>query len=67
MVLKISLEKFDLIYLLPYVNSQSMAALLKTYVNEPALALDGGPDGMRFITRLLHEALITCRKTPYWF
>ena len=40
----------------PYVNSQSMAALPKEYVSEPALALDGGPDGMRFITRLLHEA-----------
>jgi ribosomal protein L3 glutamine methyltransferase len=33
-----------------------MAALPKEYVNEPALALDGGPDGMRFISRLLREA-----------
>ena len=50
-------QKFDLILCNPpYVNSQSMAALPKEYVNEPALALDGGPDGMRFITRLLHEA-----------
>jgi len=50
-------QKFDLILCNPpYVNSQSMAALPKEYVNEPALALDGGPDGMRFVTRLLHEA-----------
>ena len=50
-------QKFDLILCNPpYVNSQSMAALPKEYVNEPAMALDGGPDGMRFITRLLHEA-----------
>ena len=50
-------QKFDFILCNPpYVNSQSMAALPKEYVNEPALALDGGPDGMRFITRLLHEA-----------
>ena len=50
-------HKFDLILCNPpYVNSQSMAALPKEYVSEPALALDGGPDGMRFITRLLQEA-----------
>lgn len=50
-------NQFDLILCNPpYVNSQSMAALPKEYVNEPALALDGGPDGMRFITRLLREA-----------
>lgn len=50
-------QKFELIFCNPpYVNSQSMAALPKEYVSEPALALDGGPDGMRFITRLLHEA-----------
>jgi ribosomal protein L3 glutamine methyltransferase len=50
-------QKFDLILCNPpYVNSQSMAALPKEYVNEPALALDGGPDGMRFIARLLRDA-----------
>jgi ribosomal protein L3 glutamine methyltransferase len=50
-------HKFDLILCNPpYVNSQSMATLPKEYVSEPALALDGGPDGMRFIYRLLHEA-----------
>lgn len=50
-------HKFDLILCNPpYVNSQSMALLPKEYASEPALALDGGPDGMRFIARLLHEA-----------
>ena len=50
-------HKFDLILCNPpYVNSQSMATLPQEYVGEPALALDGGPDGMRFISRLLHEA-----------
>jgi ribosomal protein L3 glutamine methyltransferase len=50
-------HKFDLILCNPpYVNSQSMATLPQEYVNEPELALDGGPDGMRFISRLLHEA-----------
>ena len=50
-------HKFDLILCNPpYVNSQSMATLPKEYVSEPALALDGGPDGMRFISRLLHDA-----------
>lgn len=50
-------HKFDLILCNPpYVNSQSMATLPQEYVNEPALALDGGPDGMRFISRLLYEA-----------
>ena len=50
-------HKFDLILCNPpYVNSQSLATLPQEYVNEPALALDGGPDGMRFISRLLHEA-----------
>jgi ribosomal protein L3 glutamine methyltransferase len=50
-------QKFDLVLCNPpYVNSQSMAALPQEYVSEPAIALDGGPDGMRFITRLLHDA-----------
>lgn len=50
-------HKFDLILCNPpYVNSQSMALLPKEYASEPALALNGGPDGMRFIARLLHEA-----------
>ena len=37
----------------PYVNRQSMAALPPEYRAEPALALDGGDDGMDFIRPLL--------------
>jgi len=39
----------------PYVNSQSMAALPAEYQAEPALALEGGKDGMDFVRKLLHE------------
>ena len=38
----------------PYVNSQSMAALPAEYQAEPALALEGGKDGMDFVRKLLH-------------
>ncbi len=37
----------------PYVNRQSMQALPAEYRAEPALALDGGADGMDFIRPLL--------------
>ncbi|ODS91004.1 MAG: ribosomal protein L3 N(5)-glutamine methyltransferase [Comamonas sp. SCN 65-56] len=40
----------------PYVNAQSMARLPLEYRAEPALALEGGLDGMDFIRRLLHDA-----------
>ena len=40
----------------PYVNAGSMAALPAEYRAEPALALDGGDDGMDFIRRLLAGA-----------
>ena len=39
----------------PYVNRQSMTTLPPEYRAEPALALDGGSDGMDFIRRLLHD------------
>ena len=39
----------------PYVNRQSMQALPAEYRAEPALALDGGDDGMDFIRPLLRE------------
>jgi ribosomal protein L3 glutamine methyltransferase len=39
----------------PYVNSQSMAALPAEYQAEPALALEGGKDGMDFVRKLLQE------------
>ncbi len=40
----------------PYVNRRSMAALPAEYRAEPALALDGGHDGMDFIRPLLRHA-----------
>jgi ribosomal protein L3 glutamine methyltransferase len=40
----------------PYVNRASMATLPAEYRAEPALALDGGLDGMDFIRRLLAQA-----------
>jgi len=40
----------------PYVNAQSMQALPAEYRHEPALALEGGADGMDFIRRLLAQA-----------
>jgi ribosomal protein L3 glutamine methyltransferase len=40
----------------PYVNSTSMAKLPAEYRAEPALALEGGPDGMDFIRELLRDA-----------
>ena len=52
--LKAARGRFDLILCNPpYVNSKSMAALPAEYRAEPALALDGGVDGMDFIRRLM--------------
>jgi ribosomal protein L3 glutamine methyltransferase len=39
----------------PYVNAQSMAALPPEYRAEPALALNGGVDGMDFVRALLRD------------
>ena len=39
----------------PYVNRQSMQSLPAEYRAEPALALDGGADGMDFVRPLLRE------------
>jgi ribosomal protein L3 glutamine methyltransferase len=39
----------------PYVNSTSMAQFPPEYRAEPALALDGGADGMDFIRQLLAD------------
>ena len=48
---------FDLILCNPpYVNATSMAQLPAEYRAEPALALDGGSDGMDFIRALLNDA-----------
>jgi release factor glutamine methyltransferase len=40
---------------LPYVRSDAMASLPTPTTFEPAQALDGGPDGLSVITRLLDE------------
>lgn len=40
----------------PYVNQTSMQALPPEYRAEPALALDGGADGMNFIRPLMAQA-----------
>ena len=46
--------RFDLILCNPpYVNRTSMRALPPEYRCEPALALDGGDDGMDFVRRLM--------------
>jgi release factor glutamine methyltransferase len=40
---------------LPYVRSDAVPELPKAASFEPALALDGGPDGLRIIARLLDQ------------
>jgi ribosomal protein L3 glutamine methyltransferase len=50
-------QRFDLILCNPpYVNRASMAALPAEYRAEPALALDGGIDGMDFVRRVIAQA-----------
>jgi ribosomal protein L3 glutamine methyltransferase len=50
-------QRYDLILCNPpYVNSESMTALPPEYRAEPALALDGGRDGMDFIRPLIAQA-----------
>ena len=47
----------------PYVNRDSMQALPAEYRAEPALALDGGADGMDFIRPLLAQAAVHLRSS----
>lgn len=50
-------KKFDLIITNPpYVDHEEMAVLPEEYQTEPAMALDGGPDGLDIVRRLLTEA-----------
>ena len=50
-------ERYDLILANPpYVDAAGMAALPREYRHEPALALDGGVDGLRLIRRILAQA-----------
>jgi ribosomal protein L3 glutamine methyltransferase len=50
-------KKYDLIITNPpYVDHDEMAVLPEEYLTEPAMALDGGPDGLDLVRRLLAEA-----------
>jgi release factor glutamine methyltransferase len=40
----------------PYVPSGELAGLSREIRREPALALDGGPDGLRLLARIAAEA-----------
>lgn len=42
----------------PYVNADSMAGLPEEYRREPALALDGGTDGLDIVRQVLAQAKI---------
>ena len=50
-------ERYDLILANPpYVDAAGMAALPREHRHEPALALDGGPGGLRLIRPILAQA-----------
>jgi release factor glutamine methyltransferase len=51
-----TMDQFDLVCAnLPYIPSSKLS-LLDVYGKEPALALDGGPDGLDLVRRLLQQA-----------
>jgi ribosomal protein L3 glutamine methyltransferase len=50
-------DRFDIILCNPpYVNSSTMAQLPKEYLQEPAIALAGGSDGMVIIRKIIEQA-----------
>lgn len=50
-------ERYDLIITNPpYVDAEGMAALPPECRHEPKLALDGGPDGLKLVRRILADA-----------
>jgi ribosomal protein L3 glutamine methyltransferase len=50
-------DRYDLIIANPpYVDEQAMATLPPEYRHEPAMALDGGLDGLAIVRRILAEA-----------
>jgi ribosomal protein L3 glutamine methyltransferase len=51
-------DKYDVIIANPpYVPSSSMETLPEEYRHEPTLALDGGPDGLKLVDKILVQAL----------
>jgi ribosomal protein L3 glutamine methyltransferase len=53
----LSSRRYDLIITNPpYVDSEGMAGLPRECLAEPALAFDGGPDGLAVIDRILTQA-----------
>lgn len=49
----------------PYIASAELERLPPEVRNEPSLALDGGPDGLAFVRRLLNEAPLLLAR-PGW-
>jgi ribosomal protein L3 glutamine methyltransferase len=50
-------KRYDLIITNPpYVDHEEMAVLPEEYRTEPAMALDGGPDGLDLVRRILTDA-----------
>jgi ribosomal protein L3 glutamine methyltransferase len=60
-------KKYDLIVCNPpYVISNNMATLPPEFKCEPALALDGGKDGLDFVRKVV-DAAPTCITHHYLF
>lgn len=52
---------------LPYVTTAEMAGLSREVLKEPRLALDGGPDGLTLVRRLIPQAFRTLRPGGWLF